>query len=247
MDHPGSPRSALGLIAAAIDRRRQDGVAPFTLQCCDNLPSNGRAVHRLLCQFAGLRDPDLAAFIEGEVACPDTMVDRIVPATVDADRARIATALGLQDAWPVITEPFTQWVVEDRFPLGRPEWERAGVTMVGDVGPFEAMKLRMLNASHSALAYLGYLAGAETVADAMRMPSLAAFAERVMEEAATTLPPRARYGGLLALPARPLPATRPYAIGPGKSPWTAHRSCHSAFSQHSRTGYEPDCRSTLKP
>lgn len=184
-----APRSVLGFLTAAIARRRAHGIAPFTVLCCDNLPANGRTVHRLLQQFAALRDPDLAAFIAGEIACPDTMVDRIVPATTDADRARIAGALGLEDAWPVVTEPFTQWVVEDCFPAGRPEWERAGATMVADVGPFEAMKLRMLNASHSALAYLGYLAGAETVADAMRDPGLAAFAARVMDEAAVTLPP----------------------------------------------------------
>ncbi len=189
LGHIHAPRSALGFLAAAIARRRDHGLAPFTVLCCDNLPSNGRTVHRLLQQFASLHDRDLAAYIEGEVACPDTMVDRIVPATTDADRARIAGALGLEDAWPVVTEPFTQWVIEDRFPAGRPEWERAGATMVADVGPFEAMKLRMLNASHSALAYLGYLAGAETVADAMRDPGLAAFAARVMDEAAVTLSP----------------------------------------------------------
>ena len=186
---PDAPRSALGFLAASIARRRAEGIAPFTVLCCDNLPANGRTVHRLLQQFADLRDRDLAAFIAGEIACPDTMVDRIVPATTDADRARIADVLGLEDAWPVVTEPFTQWVVEDRFPTGRPEWERAGATMVADVGPFEAMKLRMLNASHSALAYLGYLAGCETVADAMRDPGLAAFAARVMDESAATLPP----------------------------------------------------------
>ena len=189
LGQPQAPRSALGFLAAAIARRRDHGLLPFTVLCCDNLPSNGRTVHRLLQQFASLHDRGLAAYIEGEVGCPDTMVDRIVPATTDADRARIAGALGLEDAWPVVTEPFTQWVIEDRFPAGRPEWERAGATMVADVGPFEAMKLRMLNASHSALAYLGYLAGAETVADAMRDPGLAAFAARVMGEAAETLPP----------------------------------------------------------
>lgn len=188
LGRPGSPRSAIGLVTAAIARRRADGREPFAVLCCDNLPSNGRTVHRLLGQFAGLWDPDLAAFIEGEIACPDTMVDRIVPATTDADRTRVAAALGMQDSWPVVTEPFVQWVIEDRFPASRPPWEHAGATMVADVGPFEAMKLRMLNASHSALAYLGYLAGIETVADAMRVPSLAAFAARVMDEAAVTLP-----------------------------------------------------------
>lgn len=186
--HPETPRSALGVLAAALARRRAAGTAPFTVLCCDNLPANGRTVHRLLTAFASLRDRDLGLFVHAEVACPDTMVDRIVPSTTDEDRARVSAALGLEDAWPVVTEPFTQWVVEDRFPLGRPAWEDLGVTMVRDVAPFEAMKLRMLNASHSALAYLGYLAGAETVADAMANPGLAAFAERVMDEAAVTLP-----------------------------------------------------------
>ncbi len=186
--HPEAPRSALGLLAAGLLRRRAEGVAPFTVLCCDNLPANGRTVHGLLAQFAGLRDPAFGAFVAAEVACPNTMVDRIVPATTEADRTQVAASLGMEDAWPVITEPFTQWVVEDRFPLGRPDWERAGVTMVRDVAPFEAMKLRMLNASHSALAYLGYLAGAETVADAMASPYMAAFAGRVMDEAAVTLP-----------------------------------------------------------
>ena len=184
--HPEAPRSALGLLIAALQQRRTSGIPPFTVLCCDNLPANGRTVHRLLTRFAALRDPDLGAFVEAGLACPDTMVDRIVPATTDADRARVAAAIGLEDAWPVITEPFNHWVIEDRFPLGRPDW---AATMVRDVGPFEAMKLRMLNASHSALAYLGYLAGAETVADAMRLPTLAAFAARVMEEAVITLPP----------------------------------------------------------
>ncbi len=184
--HPEAPRSALGLLTAAIQQRRASGTPPFTVLCCDNLAANGRTMHRLLTRMATLRDPGLGAFVEAELACPDTMVDRIVPATTDADRARIAAALGLDDAWPVVTEPFTQWVIEDRFPLGRPNWD---ATFVRDVGPFEAMKLRMLNASHSALAYLGYLAGAETVADAMRIPALAGFAARVMEEAVVTLPP----------------------------------------------------------
>lgn len=180
--YPDAPRSALGFLAAALRRRRADGLAPFTVLCCDNLPANGAVLHRLLQQFAALSSTDIG----GDIACPSTMVDRIVPATTDADRARIAQALGVTDAWPVVTEPFTQWVVEDRFTLGRPDWP--GVTFVHDVAPFEAMKLRMLNASHSALAYLGYLAGAETVADAMRQPRLAAFAERVMDEAAAVLP-----------------------------------------------------------
>jgi fructuronate reductase len=185
--HPESPRSALGFLAAAIARRRHDHLPPPTVLCCDNLPANGAAVHRLLTRFATLLSPDLGRFVETEIACPDTMVDRIVPATTDDDRARVATALGLHDAWPVIAEPFTQWVIADHFPAGRPAWEDAGATLVTDVAPFEAMKLRLLNASHSGLAYLGYLAGHETVADAMRDEGLADFAARLMDDATPTL------------------------------------------------------------
>ncbi len=185
--NPNRPRSALGFLAAALARRRAVGVAPFTVLCCDNLPANGAAVHRVLTRFAQLRSADLGDFVADAVACPDTMVDRIVPATADDDRARVSAAMGVQDAWPVVAEPFTQWVLEDRFPSGRPAWEMAGATMVSDVAPFEAMKLRLLNAAHSGLAYLGYLSGAETVADAMADPGLAAFAARLMEDATPTL------------------------------------------------------------
>ena len=187
--HPRAPRGPLGFLAAGIEARRAAGLPPFTVLCCDNLPANGQAVHRLLSRFGALRSPDLGAFIADELACPDTMVDRIVPATTGDDRDRVAAALGLHDAWPVVAEPFTQWVIADRFPQGRPAWEAAGAVLVSDVAPWEAMKLRMLNAAHSALAYLGSLCGAETVADAMADPGLAALARRVMDEAAETLPP----------------------------------------------------------
>ena len=112
------------------------------------------------------------------------MVDRIVPATTDEDRTRIAGALGLDDAWPVIAEPFTQWVIEDRFTASRPDWD---ATFVADVAPFEAMKLRLLNGSHSALAYLGFMAGYETVAEAISNPGLAAFTAGLMEDTRPTL------------------------------------------------------------
>ena len=189
--HPQAPRSALGILAAAIARRRAEGLPQFTVLCCDNLPANGATVHRALSRFARLRAPELGAFVEDELACPDTMVDRIVPATVAADRARVAAATGLADAWPVVAEPFTQWVIEDRFPVGRPAWDEAGATMTANVAPWEAMKLRLLNASHSALAYFGVLAGAETVADAMQMPGMAGLVEQLMGDAAATiaLPP----------------------------------------------------------
>jgi fructuronate reductase len=185
--NPDAPRSAPGFIVAALARRRELGIAPFTVLSCDNLSANGHTVKRILTQFASLRSRELGQWIAEQVACPSTMVDRIVPETTDADRAAVAADLGLTDAWPVITEPFTQWIVEDRFPAGRPDFARAGVQLVSDVTPFEHMKLRLLNASHSALAYLGYLAGFETIAAVMTDDRFAAFARGVMEEAAVTL------------------------------------------------------------
>jgi fructuronate reductase len=183
-------------------RRRVNRLPPFTVLCCDNLPGNGNSTRALVGRFARLIDPALADFIENEAVFPNTMVDQIVPATTDADRAEIDAALGVHDAWPVVCEPFRQWVIEDRFPLGRPAWERTGAELVTDVLPYESMKLRMLNGSHSAIAYLGQLAGWRTVADAIADPTLAAFITGLMQEAAATLqmPPQvdlAAYGRAL--------------------------------------------------
>ena len=183
------PRSAPGFLVATLDRRRRAGHAPFTVLSCDNLPANGATVKRVLARFAALRDAELGRWVAGELACPSTMVDRIVPATTEADRAEVDAALGVTDAWPVVAEPFWQWVVEDHFPSGRPDFAASGVEMVGDVAPFELMKLRLLNGSHSTLAYLGFLAGYETVADAIADPGLAAVVTRLMDEATPTLKP----------------------------------------------------------
>ncbi len=183
------PRSAPGYLVEALARRRKAGVKPFTVLCCDNLPSNGATVKRVLARFARLRDPDLGAFLTDELACPSTMVDRIVPATTDENRAEVSTALGLQDAWPVMAEPFWQWVVEDDFPTGRPDLAASGVELVRHVAPYELMKLRLLNGSHSTLAYLGYLSGRETIADAVGGPVLRNVVSRLMEEATVTLKP----------------------------------------------------------
>lgn len=187
LNDPEAPRSAPGFVVAALARRRKQGLSPFTVLCCDNLAANGHTVQRIVTQFAALRSKDLGKWIADTVAFPSTMVDRIVPETTDADRDAVSSALGMRDAWPVMTEPFTQWVVEDRFTAGRPDLAAAGVDLVADVKPFELMKLRLLNASHSALAYLGYLAGHETIADTMRDPHFARLAARVMEDAAVTL------------------------------------------------------------
>lgn len=174
--------SVPGLLTAALAERRRRGLPAITLLSCDNLPDNGGTLARVVTQCAEARDPSLARWIADEIAFPASMVDRIVPATTDADRTAVAALTGYDDAWPVVTEPFSQWVVEDSFAAGRPALELAGVIMTDDVGPFEAMKLRLLNGSHSALAYLGIEAGYETVADAVVDPVLAAFLETMMRD-----------------------------------------------------------------
>ena len=161
---PTQPRSAPGMLVEALARRKAAGVVPFTVMSCDNLPSNGETAKRIVTRFAHLRDAELGAWIE-QVAFPSTMVDRIVPSTTDADRDEVARLIGAEDAWPIMTEPFTQWVIEDNFPSGRPALEKAGAQLVQDVEPFEHMKLRMLNGSHSTMAYTGYLGGHQYIAD----------------------------------------------------------------------------------
>ena len=183
--YPERPRSIYGFIVEALNRRLATGLAPFTVLSCDNLPSNGATLRRLLIEFAGLHAGALAARLDEVLVCPNVMVDRIVPATTDADRERIAGILGLEDAWPVVTEPFKQWVVEDHFAAGRPAWEETGAEMVNDVLPFEHMKLRLLNGSHSALAYLGLQLGLETVADAVADKQLNAYLRALMEQEVT--------------------------------------------------------------
>lgn len=184
---PAHPRSAPGFIVEALDRRRQAGLVPFTVMSCDNLPSNGRTARRIIGEFAAARGSELADYV-ATASFPSTMVDRIVPATTDADRQIVSEALGLEDAWPVVTEPFTQWVIEDDFSAGRPRFEAAGAQMVEEVEPFERMKLRMLNGSHSTLAYLGYLAGYQYVAEAIGDPAFRKLIFGLMtEEAMPTL------------------------------------------------------------
>jgi len=162
---PEAPRSLPGLLLEALVRRRAAGTAPFTVASCDNLPGNGTATARVVLDLAEYREPSLAAWVRGNVAFPSSMVDRMVPATTDDDRRRLLDD-GIDDAWPVVTEPFSQWVLEDVFPAGRPPWERAGVELVPDVARHEQAKLRILNAAHSALAYWGLLAGYRHVSEA---------------------------------------------------------------------------------
>lgn len=189
LDHPHGPRSAPGIIVEALARRFDVGIDPFAVMSCDNLPSNGVTTRKIVTRFGLLRDTELGDRIAKDVVFPSTMVDRIVPATTDADRAEVETLTGLSDAWPVVTEGFTQFVIENNFPGGRPNFEAAGAQVVADVEPYERMKLRMLNGSHSTLAYLGYLAGHQYVADAIGVPEFRALIEAMMtEEIIPTLP-----------------------------------------------------------
>ena len=170
------PKSAPGFLVRALQARRDRGLPPFTVLCCDNLPENGRVVRGVVLELAGLIDPALAAWIEAEGAFPATMVDRIVPATTAADLDRLEAMAGYRDEAPVMHEPFRQWVVEDDFvDAARPDLAAVGAQLVGDVTPFEHMKLRMLNGTHSSLAYLGYLAGYETIAETVADPEFSAF------------------------------------------------------------------------
>ncbi|MFC3163879.1 mannitol dehydrogenase family protein [Ciceribacter thiooxidans] len=181
--HPDAPLSAVGYLVRALERRRNAGLRPFTVLCCDNLPENGKVVKGVVIELAGLIDPALADWISTEGAFPSTMVDRIVPATKPEDIERLAAMTGVLDLSPVMHEPFRQWVVEDHFVDGaRPDLGAVGVQLVSDVTPFEHMKLRCLNGTHSSLAYLGYLAGHETISDTVADPSFARFCKRLWRE-----------------------------------------------------------------
>jgi len=223
--NPDAPVSAPGFIVAALARRKAAGLKPFTVLSCDNLPENGKTARTIICALAGLRDRELGVWIEREGAFPATMVDRIVPATTDADRARVAKALGVADAWPVMAEPFTQWVIEDNFPLGRPDFAAAGAQMVEHVAPYENMKLRMLNGCHSSLAYLGYLAGYETVAEAMGNPDMASFLRRMMTT--EIIPTLSRPG--MGLDSVDLPAYRDALLARFANPALKHRTWQIAM------------------
>lgn len=177
------PRSAIGILAHGLARRRDAGLPPVTLLSCDNLPSNGDTLRGLVLEFAGLLDPDLHHWIDAHCTFPNTMVDRIVPRTTDADRERIAERLGMQDSWPVVGEPFLEWVIEDRFAAGRPAWDQpGGARFVTHAAPYEQLKLRMVNGPHSALAYLAASAGLQTVSEAIADPALRGYLDALMRD-----------------------------------------------------------------
>lgn len=188
LDDPRHPETAFMYIVEALRRRRESGMAPFTVLSCDNLQGNGHVARQTIVGLARLVDPDLAAWIDAEVSFPNAMVDRITPATTDDDRASVLREFGIEDIWPVPGEPFTQWIIEDDFTNGRPDLERVDAQFVADVKPYELMKLRLLNASHQAIAYLGapqgYVLVDEAMADSTIRDYLMAYMTR---EAAPTL------------------------------------------------------------
>lgn len=188
LQFPEKPTSAIAVIVGALNIRKQNELPAFSVLSCDNIPENGKVVQAAIIDFAQQRDVQLANWIKENVSFPSTMVDRIVPAVTDQTLAEIQSALGEVDPCGVVCEPFLQWVIEDNFVSGRPQWELAGAELVEDVLPYEKMKLRMLNGSHSFLAYLGYLAGYEHISDTMQNPEFKQAAYHLMmKEQAPTL------------------------------------------------------------
>ena len=188
LKNPHQPKSAAGVIVEALARRRAQGLGAFTVMSCDNMPENGHVTRNVICAYARAVDAELADWIEANVTFPSTMVDRIVPAVTAETLDKIEQLTGVRDPAGVACEPFRQWVIEDNFVAGRPEWEKAGAELVADVVPFEEMKLRMLNGSHSFLAYLGYLAGYQHINDCMEDDNYRRAAHALMlQEQAPTL------------------------------------------------------------
>lgn len=179
---PDAPRTVLGYLTAALRERRRAGAPPLTLMSCDNLPRNGEALRRALVSFAAHGDAKLAAWIERNVSFPCTVVDRITPRTDTEARVHLAGAFGIRDRWPVVTERFSQWVIEDRFAGPRPPLDEVGARFVDDTGPYELVKKRLLNGSHCALGYLGYLSDHRQTDEAMADPRVSTFIRHLMDQ-----------------------------------------------------------------
>lgn len=189
LHHPDQPIGTYGFLTAALKKRREQGLAPFTVLSCDNIQGNGDMVRKMLTTFAEMRDPSLGSWIDQNVAFPNCMVDRITPLTTPEDIKMVADQFGIDDAFPCVGEPFTQWVIEDNFCAGRPNWETVGVQMTDDVHPYEMMKIRLLNASHMLIGYLGSLAGYTYVYEVMADPLFVQAVANLMDEVTPTLKP----------------------------------------------------------
>ena len=186
--HPEAPTTWLGLVVGALEHRWKRGLAPFTLMSCDNLQGNGDVLREVVLAFTGMLNRPLERWVAEHVAFPNSMVDRITPATTPADRQALAATYGFDDAWPVMTEGFRQWVIEDHFCNGRPRWEKVGGELVTDVAPYELMKMRLLNGSHMAMAYLAALSGYTYVHEVLQDPLFASFVSAFMEEVTPVVP-----------------------------------------------------------
>ena len=188
--NPAAPTTTFGFVYAALKRRRERGVTPFTVMSCDNIQGNGHIAQTMFTAFARLADPDFADWMSEHVKFPNCMVDRITPVTTDTDRQEVTDRFGIEDEWPVVAEPFFQWVLEDHFGDGRPPYEDADVQLVDDVEPYELMKLRLLNASHQAMAYFGVLSGHTYAHEATADPAIERLLTEYMDREATpTLKP----------------------------------------------------------
>lgn len=179
--HPGAPTTVFGFLCAALEKRRGAGTPAFTIMSCDNLPHNGAVTRKALLAFATLRNTGLRDWIEQNVSFPNAMVDRITPMTSTAHRLQLADKHAVDDAWPVVCEPFVQWVLEDKFVNGRPAWEKVGVQFTDDVSPYEEMKIKLLNGSHLALTYLGFLKGYRFVHETMNDPLFVRYMRAYMD------------------------------------------------------------------
>ena len=187
LQHPHQPRCSFGYLVEALDRRRNRGLPPFTVMSCDNLQHNGDVAKKMILAFVERRDPALRQWIAENSAFPNSMVDRIVPATTDEHRTVVNEKFGIEDAWPVGTEPFKQWIIEDNFPLGRPAWEQVGAQITSDVLPYEKMKMRLLNASHQAMCYIGMLLGLQYAHETMEDTQIRKLVQTMMDEEVTPL------------------------------------------------------------
>jgi mannitol 2-dehydrogenase len=181
LNNPDKPRTIFGYLTHALKKRRDKGIPGLTIQSCDNIQKNGQVLKKMLLSYIRDAEPGLAGWIEKEVSFPDSMVDRITPATTPNDIEKLKSVYGIDDAWPVVCEPFIQWVVEDNYVTGRPEWESVGVQFVTNVAPYEKMKIRLLNAGHSLLGFTGALHGCRTIDETVNIPLFCEFLREFMD------------------------------------------------------------------
>ena len=185
LKNPENPKSVFGYLTQSLKLRKDRNIGGLTIQSCDNIQGNGNMLRKMLLSFVQEADPDLSGWIQKEVTFPNCMVDRITPVTTVTDIEKLASVYGIDDGWPVVSEPFIQWVVEDNYIKGRPAWESVGVQFVHDVEPFEKMKIRLLNAGHSLLGFLGTLYGCKTIDEAVNVPFIKSFLREFMDNEVT--------------------------------------------------------------